>query len=169
MKNTAIKLAYRMKIDRNASSKWEQYVWESTYQEFLMQVQLFNTPESPILSFRELLLHNPKAEQLHYLVGIAAHAYVLQWKGIVYASPDQLGRFTLPFEQYRMELLNSHIQDRNQHHIALTFTSPWLTLLDVIDGHYLVSAAEPANIAEGVETLMFKMQPNLAIAAYRSR
>lgn len=166
MKQAEIKLGFRIILTKDSQSRWEKFVWDSTYQEFLMQSQLFNDKENPSESFKQLLSKNTKAEQLHFLVSMAAHPYLLQWKGLTYPMPDVLGNRFLPFENYRLDIIDSSIQDKSLHEIGITFYSPLLTLLDIVDGHYLLS--QQGNIADGVETMMFKMQPRLSIVFYKS-
>lgn len=165
MAKAQIRLAFRTIINKDSQSRWEKYVWDSTYQEFLMQSQLYNDAENPWTTFKQLLTKNEKAEQLHFLVSMAAHPYLLQWKGLTYPMPDMLGNNYLPFQNYRLDIIDSNVKDKNAHEIGITFYSPLLTLVDIIEGHYLVSASE--NIYEGVETTMFKMQPRLSIVYYK--
>jgi hypothetical protein len=166
MAKAQIKLAFRIVITKDSQSRWEKFVWDSTYQEFLMQSQLYNDAENSVLTFKQLLSKNEKAEKLHFLVSMAAHPYLLQWKGLVYPMPDTLGNNYLPFNNYRLDIIDSNIKDKNAHEIGITFYSPLLTLIDIWDGHYLVSTNE--NITEGVETMMFKMQPRLSVVYYKS-
>lgn len=165
MKKAQIRLAFRIVINKDSQSRWEKYVWDSTYQEFLMQSQLYNDAENLWTTFKQLLSKNEKAEQLHFLVSMAAHPYLLQWKGLTYPMSDVLGNNYLPFQNYRLDIIDSSVKDKNIHEIGITFYSPLLTLVDIIEGHYLVSTNE--NIYEGVETMMFKMQTRLSIVYYK--
>jgi hypothetical protein len=165
MSKAQIKLAFRVILSKDSPSRWEKFVWESTYQEFLMQSQLYNSVESPATTFKELVSKNEKAEKLHFLVSMAAHPYLLQWKGLTYPMPDNLGNSFMPFENYRLDIIDSNVKDRNTHEVGITFYSPLLTLIDIWEGHYLVSLHE--NIHEGVETMMFKMQPRLSVVYYK--
>ena len=151
-------------INKDSQTHWEKFIWENTYQEFLMQAQIYNDKESPSLTFKELFAKNEKAEKLHFLVSMAAHPYILQWKGKIYHLADNLGNNFLPFENYRLDIIDSHIKDKSKHEIGITFYSPLLTLIDIWEGHYLISLNE--NISEGVETMMFKIQPRLSVVYY---
>ncbi|NBA87277.1 hypothetical protein GVN16_16000 [Emticicia sp. CRIBPO] len=163
-----IKLSFRIVISKNSVTKWEKLIWESTYKEFLMQSQLFSDRENPAQSFKQLLSQNEKASQLHFLVSTAAHPYVMQWKGLIYFLADNLGNNFLPFEQYRFDIIDSNIYDKQSHEIGITFTSPLLTLVDIWEGHYLVSLDENADpVNTGAETLMFKMQPRLSVSFFK--
>ncbi|MFT3794984.1 hypothetical protein [Flavobacterium sp.] len=164
MQNAKIRLAYRIVIDANSSLLWDQYVFEDTYHEYLMQHQLYNSKELPKPTFRELLHENEKADKLHYLVGIAAHGYIQQLQGKLHRVPDKLGRNFFPFENYQLDIVNTDIKDRSKHKIGLTFFSPVLALIDTVDDCYLVSQSLETGV--GIETTMFAFQPNLAVCYY---
>lgn len=163
-----IKLAFRAVISKNAVSRWEKLIWKDTYRELLMQSQLYNDRENPAGTFRQLVSVNEKAEKLHFLVSAAAHPYLLQWKGRVYFLPDNLGDSFLPFEHYKFDIIDSSLQDPQAHEIGITFYSPLITLIDIWEGHYLVSLSQEADIlSEGADTLMFKMQPRLSVSFFK--
>lgn len=164
MQNAKIRLAYRIVIDSNSALLWDKYVFEDTFREYLMQHQLYNSKENEKSTFRELLAENDKAEKLHYLVGIAAHSYIEQLNGKLHRIPDVLGKNFFPFENYRLDIVNTDIRDNSKHKIGLTFYSPVLTLIDTIANCYLVSQSLETGV--GLETLMFAFQPNLAICYF---
>lgn len=161
MQNTKIRLAYRIVIDHNSTLLWDKYVFEDTYREYLMQHQLYNPKENQKRTFRELLTENPKAEQLHYLVGIAANNYVQQLSGKLHRVTDVLGKYFLPFDNYQLDIVNTDILDSTKHKIGITFYSPLLRLVDIVNNCYLVSTQ--TEDVPGIETQMFPVQANLAI------
>jgi len=164
MHKAKIRLAYRIVIDSSSSFMWDKYVWEDTFKEYLMQSQQFNSKENPKTTFRELLTENEKASQLHYLIGIAANSYVEQLKGNFHRVTDVLGNNYFPFTNYQLDIINTDITDPSKHKIGITFYSPLLTLIDIIESNYLVSKnSTPLN---GLETLMFPVQPHLSICYY---
>lgn len=165
MEYPKIRLAYRMVIDSTATGAWERYVFEDTYKEYLMQQQLYNRKENPAATFRELLAENPNAEKLHYLTGLAANGYIQQLKGHFYKVSDVLGNNFFPFEGYRLDVVNTDITDITKHKIGITFFSPLLTYLGTVNNCYLVSAN--TTVTEGYDTLMFPVQPQLAICYYQ--
>lgn len=169
MRKGNIRFAYRIVINQHSRTAWEKYIWESTYQEFLMQAQLFNDKTQPALTFKELLSKNEKAEQLHFLVSMAAHPYILQWKGKIYHLADNLGNNFMPFNHYQLDIIDSNIKDIKAHEIGLTFYTPLISLIDIWDGHYLISLDENLqNLSDGLETLMFKMQNRLSVAYFKA-
>lgn len=156
-----IRLAFRLVIDTNTTVNWQKYVFEDTYREYKMQQQLFNTKENPKPTFRELLYENEKAEKLHFLIGMAAEPYINQLKGNIYNLQDALGNSHLPFVNYKLDIVNTDIHDISLHKIGITFYTPLLVLVDILDGQYLLSKDTDAD--SQWEILSFPMHPNLAI------
>lgn len=165
MYKAKIRLAYRLIIDQTSTYLWDQYVWEDTFKEFVMQSQQFNSKEEPKNTFRALLSHNEKSSELHYLTGMAAQNYINQLNGNLYRVPDILGNNYLPFINYQLDIINSDITDSSKHKIGITFFSPLLALLDIIEGNYLIS--KTCEDASGYETFMYPLQPNLSICYYQ--
>ncbi|WP_333599238.1 hypothetical protein [Flavobacterium sp.] len=161
---TKIRLAYRIVIDTASTFAWDKYVFEDTYKEYLMQQQLFASKENPKTTFRELLNENEKANQLHFLVSMAANGYVEQLKGNFHRVTDVLGNHFFPFTNFQLDIINTDITDSSKHKIGITFYSPMLVLVDIINNHYLVSTETEKET--GFQTLEFAMQPNLAICYY---
>ena len=156
-----IQLAYRLIIDNNSTFVWDKYVFEDSFQEYLLQHQQFNNKENPKNTFRELLAENEKAQQLHYLVGIAANSYVEQLKGNLYRITDALGNNYFPFINYRVDIINTDCTDISKHKIGITFYSPLLTYLGIVDNHYLLS--KNTDDSTEFETFMLATQPHLSI------
>lgn len=164
MKTIIIRLAYRISIDNFSVLTWDKYVFEDTYKEYLMQHQLFNTKENPKNTFRELLSVNEKAEQLHYLVGIAANSYVEQLKGKLYRVSDVLGNYHLPFTNYKLDIVNTDINDPSKHKIGITFYSSKMVLIDTINNTFLLS--NEIDEKDNFNTFQIPFQPGLAICYY---
>lgn len=167
MNKVIIRLAYRIIIDNSSTFLWDKYVWEDTYKEYLMQNQQFNSKEKPKNTFRELLSENEKAVQLHYLVGIAANGYIEQLKGNFHRVTDALGNNHFPFVNYKLDIINTDITDISKHKVGITFYSPLLTYLGVVENHYLVS--KTTDDVDGLETIMFPVQPRLSICYYEKK
>lgn len=161
-----IRFAYRYIIEESSVVSWDRYVFEDTYKEYLIQHQKFNNPERPATTFRELLSMNEKAEKLHYLIGLAVNHYVEQLKGSLYRVPDVLGNNYLPIEGYKTDIVNTDIHSISKHKIGITFFSPEMMLLDILNQCYLVSK-NTEDIGK-YETLMFREQPNLSICYFES-
>lgn len=156
-----IRLAYRLVIDNSSNFIWDKYVFEDSFQEYLLQHQQFNSKEKPKNTFRELLSENEKSAQLHYLVGISANNYVEQLKGNLYRITDILGNNYFPFTNYRFDIINTDITDITKHKIGITFYSPLLTYLGMVDNHFLLS--KNTDESNEFETFMIAAQSNLSV------
>ena len=151
MQKALIRLCYRKIIDATAVKPWEKFVFDDTYTEFLMQVQLYNQ-EKKYTSFSELLQHVPAAEKLHFLVSTAAIGYIRQLAGKLF----------LPFENFRFEIINSDIKDKTKHQVAINFYTDHLVWHDTIGNQLLVSV--PGNMEnDEILTEVFSLQPFLTV------
>ncbi|MCC3160636.1 hypothetical protein LJ737_25585 [Hymenobacter sp. 15J16-1T3B] len=160
-----ITLCYRKIIDAAATTAWDRLVWEDTYQEFRLQAQTLD-PARQHRTFGQLLQHVAGAERLHFLVSAAVRGYLQQLGGLVPDIVDNLGRRFLPFSQFQFELINSDLQDRSRHQVAVNFYSDALTWHDTISTNLLVSVAgaAPAAPGAGQPTHLVALQPFLAIS-----
>ncbi|VXB73775.1 conserved hypothetical protein [Flavobacterium sp. 9AF] len=156
-----IRLAYRIIIDHSSNYLWDKYVFEDTYKEYILQNQLFNNKNKPLLTYRELLSENEKASQLNFLIGIAAQGYVDQLKNNFHRVTDILGNNYFPFTNFQLDIINTDITDISKHKIGITFYSPLLILLDTINNSYLISVETEKD--NNFQTLMFPFQSNLSI------
>ncbi|MBB6372199.1 hypothetical protein [Chryseobacterium shigense] len=159
-----IKLAFRIVIDRNSSIPWDQYVFEDTYFEYKIQHQVFDDQENPVKNYWELLAKNPHAEKIPFLLSSAAANYVSQLHGVIRSLPDVLGNTFFPFENFKLDLVSSHTEDPSKHKIGLTFYTPELFLIDIIDGRYLLSRGTTEG--NSFETFMLAFHPQVAITYY---
>ncbi len=162
MTQKIIRLCYRKLIDASSQKPWDKYVFESTYAEFLMQAQFYN-PEKKYHTFSELLIHVPAAEKLHFLVSAAVTGYLSQLNGIIPDILNNLGKHFLHFKNYRFEIINSDINNKASHQVAVNFYSEPLIWHDTIGNYLLVSAAGEEKKEEGVLTDLVQLQPFLSI------
>ncbi|NML70730.1 hypothetical protein HHL23_13135 [Chryseobacterium sp. RP-3-3] len=159
-----IKLAFRIVIDQNSTMPWDQYVFEDTYFEYKIQHQVFDDKENPVKNYWELLAVNSHADRIPFLLSSSAANYVSQLNGIIKSLPDVLGNTFFAFENFKLDLISSHIEDPSKHKIGLTFYTPDLFLIDIIDSRYLLS--RKISEGNGFETFMFAFHPQVAIAYY---
>ncbi|PQA92605.1 hypothetical protein B0A69_14140 [Chryseobacterium shigense] len=159
-----IKFAFRIVIDQNSAMPWDQYVFEDTYFEYKIQHQVFDDKENPVKNYWELLAGNAHAERIPFLLSSSAANYVSQLNGVIKSLPDVLGNTFFAFENFKLDLISSHLEDPSKHRIGLTFYTPDLFLIDIIDGRYLLSRGASDGI--GFETFMFAFHPQVAIAYY---
>lgn len=163
-----IKLSYYKIIDFESVQTWDKNVFESTYLEFFMQAQQFDL-SGKHLTFQEILNNNPRAEQMHYLVSTAAMGFLKELKYI----PDvvnAVGKLCLPFQNFKFEIVQSHIQQKAAHQVAITFYSDPLTWIDTIGNQILIAYGDQsATIKTGkdIETDLIPMQNRLSIASFQ--
>jgi hypothetical protein len=166
MQKGIIRLCYRKVIDAQSLKPWEKLVFEDTYTEFLMQSQLYNH-EKKYAAFSDIITHVPAAERLHFLVSAAVIGYLQQLQGKVPDLTNNLGRLFLPFNNYRFEIINSHIKDRLKHQVAISFFTDHLIWHDTIGNQLLLSI--PGN-TENDETLteLFTLPPFVSIYSLKT-
>lgn len=160
-----IKLAFRIVITQESELLWDRYVFEDSYLEYKIQHQAFDTKDNPVKNYWELLAKNPNAAQIPYLLCTSISNYVTQLGGVIKSLPDVLGNTFFPIETFNLDLIGSHIQDPAKHRIGLTFYTPTLLLIDLIDGKYLLSK-DVASENQCRETFMFAFHPQVAISHY---
>lgn len=151
-----ITLCYRKIIDARSTKPWDQLVFEDTYREFRMQAQYFNQQQQ-YRSFGELLHHVPGAEKLHFLVSAAVRSYLQQLNGVVPDIANNLGQLFLKFSNFHFELINSDLQNKSKHQVAVYFYAEPLQWHDTI-GDYLLVGEPDTDI-----TTLFQLQPYLSI------
>ncbi|MGH1520123.1 hypothetical protein [Chryseobacterium sp. JK1] len=160
-----IKLAFRIIIDQSSEMIWDRYIFDDTYFEYKIQHQVFDHKENPVKNYWELLQRNPNAKQIPFLLSGAASNYVSQLGGIIRSLPDVLGNTFFPIDNFRLDLISSNIEDPSKHKVGLTFFTPELLLIDIIDNKYLLS--HDVDKENGFETYMLPFHPQIAIAYYQ--
>ncbi|SKA45629.1 hypothetical protein SAMN04488128_10756 [Chitinophaga eiseniae] len=166
MQPAQIILSYRQLIDATSTGDLEKKIFEDSYVEFLMQSQAYNT-DKQFRTFTELKAHNPKSNSLHYKVGFAVGLHLQEMGNRIPGVKDCLGNKELPFELYHLELIESDIEDRQQHRVALNYITPPFTLLEIIGDRLLLVSPEQTGQPDTFDTFMVAMQPQLAITSYK--
>lgn len=161
-----IKLAFRIVIDQNSTLAWDKYIFEDTYFEYKIQHQVFDDKENPVKNYWELLTKNPHAERIPFLLSASVTNYISQLNGEIKSLPDVLGNTFFPIESFKLDLISSNVEDSSKHKIGITFYTPELLLIDIIDDKYLLS--KNLNTENGFETFMFAFHPQVAISYYDS-
>ena len=164
-----VKFSYRKLIDVNTTSTWEKFVFEDTYKEFFMQAQQFD-PQGKHEKFSELLKHFPSAESMNYLVSTAAIGYLKQLNDLIPDIANVNGKIFLPFKNFKFELIQSHIKDKNQHKVAITFFSEIITLIDTIDKHMILAIGDQTDLLNGgmeIQTETLIMPESLNICSFQ--
>ncbi len=164
-----IRLAYYKLIDASSQKPWDKLVFEETYLEFFMHAQLYNS-DHKYQTFQELLDNVPKADQLHYLTSRVAMGYLKQLNNIIPDIVNAFGSVCLPFNQFKFEVLASHVQRKEAHRVAIYFYSDPLTWIDTVDGQLLIAYGDQRTAlqtGQEVTTDLVALQPFLSMWTYQ--
>ena len=162
MKKRIISLCYRKIIDSSSQKAWDQLVFESSYKEFLLQSQFYNQ-EKKYYSFAELLINVPASEKLHFLVNAAVVPYIQQLNGRLPDILNTSGKHFLSFQNFRFEIINSAINNKAVHQVAIDFISEPMEWHDTIGDILVLSFTNAEQREEGIFTETLKLQPFLSI------
>lgn len=164
-----IRLCYRKIIDASSQKRWDTYVFNDTYQEFFMQAQYYNQ-HGKYSTFQELLDNVPHADRLHHLTSSAAIGYIRQLNQLIPDIANQAGKLCLPFSQFTFEIIQSHVQHKQEHRVAISFYSEPLTWIDTVANTLLIAYGEQlGSLHEGktIDTDMIMLQPYLSISSFQ--
>jgi hypothetical protein len=164
METTLVKLAYKQVIDASADTSFERSIFHASYDEFLLKSQTYNMQQK-YKTFSELKANDGRANSLHYECSFAIIGFVAQLKKQIPNLKDNLGN-SIAFDIPQFELIESDINDRMAHKVAINYITDTLTLCGTM-GEYLLLAKGHVHANEPFETFMVKMQPNLAIVSYQ--
>ena len=167
MVKTTIRFCFRKIIDASSQKSWDNYVFESTYKELLMQQQVYNQ-QKKFKTFAELLLNEPAAEKLHFLVSAAAVGYLKQLNEVIPGISDNLGRHFLKFSNFRFEIINSDFNNKQQHQVAINFISEPMVWHATVDNYLIVSSVNAAINEDGILTNVIQLQPFLSIYSLKN-
>lgn len=136
--------------------------------EFKMQAQNFSAGTN-YTSYAELIRNFPNAQRLPAMVTPSVTGYVQQLENIMPDILNTLGRRFLKFNAFQFEIINSDINDREKHTVAVNFFSEPLIWHDTIDNYLLVSIYDDKADTEGeVLTNLFQLQPYLNIHSVKN-
>ena len=161
-----IRLCYRKIIDINSLAAWDKVVFDNTHLEFYMQAQRMD-PEGKFQTFQQLIENVPNADKLHYLTSTAAINYIRQLKDEIPDITNAYGKLCLPFKDFKFEIIQSHIENRMEHKIAIWFYSEPLTWIDTVGDKLLVAYGDQCEALRSgvlVEAEMISLVPYLSIS-----
>ncbi|WP_413667028.1 hypothetical protein ACEN9X_21170 [Mucilaginibacter sp. Mucisp86] len=168
MQKRVIILCYRKIIDIRSVKQWDKLVFESTYLEFKMQAQNFSRGTDHT-SYAELLRNVPNARRLTGMVTPSVTGYIQQLDNIMPDILNNIGRRFLTFSKFQLEIINSDINDKDKHQVAINFYSEPLMWHDTIDNYLLISAQSVENQStvenNGVVTNLMQLQPYINISS----
>lgn len=162
METKLITLCYRKIIDARSQKDWEKLVFEDTWREFKMQSQLYNQ-EKKYSTFSQLMMHVPGAEKLHFLVSAAAVNYIKQLNNKIPDVVNNTGKIFLKFTRFNFEIINSDIQNKSVHSVALNFFSDELKWHETIGEYLLLSPVDEAE----EQMQLYRIQPFVNIHSFK--
>jgi len=168
MPKALIKLAWKQVIDSSSVGSWEQRIFHDSYNEFLLKSQAYD-PEKKFSRFSEILANDGRANSLHYKLSFAVLHHIDKLNKKIPGLMDEAGRANILFEIPEFKLLESNINDRSAHKIAIIYTTGFFSLLENFGEYLLLTAAgmRQQENNEPVESFVIKMQPGLSIINYQ--
>ena len=167
MQQKIIRISYTKRISSNNTAVWDQLVFNSTWQELLMQSQFYDQ-EKQYKTFRQLLQQVTAAERLHFLVSTSVVGYLKQLNGIV---PDVLNKRGMPFllfNDFKFEIIDSDFNDRSKHEVQITFFSDPVVWHNTIGESLLLSNPQEPSAKDGVLTHLLQLQSSVDIYSLKT-
>ena len=169
MNPALIKIAYRQVITNSSEGIFEKYVFNNSYNEFLLKSQAYN-PQGKFKTFTEIKCNDGRANSLHYKTGFSIDGFVSNLENVIPGIMDTHEK-PIIFETYKFELIESHLTEKKFHKIALFYYTEIMTLLDNLEAYLLLSPSDKSKehtAGKPIEdTFMLKIQPGLSISSYR--
>lgn len=159
-----ITISYRKVIDSTAEKAWDKMVFDDSYLEFKMQAQNY-TQGTQITSYAELTRTNTNANKMAGMITPAITGYIQQLGDVLPDILNNSGRRFLRFNRFQLEIINSDINDKAKHQIAVNFFTGPLIWHDTVGNFLLVSDHHAETISEGdeIRTNLFELQPFLNV------
>lgn len=167
MQPSLIKLTYRHIIDISSADNFSKAALQLSHEEFKMKSQAYNT-EGKLITFSEMKKHDGRANSLHYKCSFAIAGLIESLNKKIPFLTDALGR-PVEFDVFSFELIESDINDLQQHKAAVHFITEPLKVVSLL-GEYLALAKESTvtdNTLGFTDAFTIKMQEGLAVSAYR--
>lgn len=102
----------------------------------------------------------PKANiNVQYKTAFAIGLYIQGLQNKIPGAATALGQ-SISLEHQQFEILASDVRNPNIHTVTITYTTPFLTLLDSF-GHYLL-------LRDDTETFIVELQPGVSIVHYEA-
>ncbi len=134
-----------------------------------MQAQSLN-PSGSYQYFWELLANVPNTDKLHYLTSRAAIGYLQQLNDRIPDITNAQQQASLPFTQFKFEILAAQLEQKETFRIAIFFYSDVLTWIDTLGDRLLIAYGDQqAGIRQGqaITTDLIQLQPELSIWSYQ--
>ncbi|PLK43726.1 hypothetical protein [Emticicia sp. TH156] len=165
-----VKFCYKKVIDKGSQGSWDKLVFDDTWLEFSMQSQFFNK-DGKYETYKDIVKNIPGAEKLNYLVSTAAINYIRQLNNLVPDVFNSLHELCLPFENFRFEILQSHVSHKQDHQVVIYFYSEPVLWIDTIYNQLLIATGQPLENAlekDDIKTDLISLMPDLSISSFKS-
>jgi len=166
MGTICIQICYRQVIDHTSERFFEKAVLQTSYQEFLLKVQTYNT-DGRYDTFTQLVAQDGRANSLHYKTGFPVIPLIEQLRNVIPGWWDNAGNPVF-FETYDFKLIESSITRQDQHAVAITYTTPRLYLLNSFGSYLLLKKVTPVDAYDGNEPFMIPLQQGVSINYYET-
>jgi hypothetical protein len=163
-----IRFGFQHIITNDTKSLWDKYVFDDTWMEYKMQAANYNTVSQKTV-FTDIIKQDPAAEKLHYAVSTAAIGYIRQLNNIIPGLLNAHGKAIVPFKNFSFHIIQSDMNDKALHEVAIVFIAEPVTLIDVFNEHYLIAIGDKQQqLKEGkeVETEMIPQTGRLSIYSF---
>jgi hypothetical protein len=168
MSKRIITLCYRKIIRPNSAQAWDKMVHEDSYMEFKIQAQNLSAGTA-YTSYAELVRQIPSAQKLAAMVMPSVSGYLQQLGNVMPDILNILGRRFLKINSFQFEIINSDINDRDKHVVAVNFFSEPLVWHDTVDSYLLVSPLNNEAEADAeVLTDLLQLQAYLNIHSVKT-
>lgn len=166
MNNNVIRLCYRKIIDSTSSKPWDKLVFDDSYTEYRIQVQNFNLPDVH-LSYTDLLQQHPDLIRINHMLSGAIIGYLDLLNNVMPDVLNTLGRRFLRYNEFKVELINSHLDNKERHRISITFYSEPVCLLNIIGNNLLL--ADKAQQGDEILTDLLPLTPYISIYSVQNK
>ncbi|MDJ1506049.1 hypothetical protein [Xanthocytophaga agilis] len=110
-----------------------------------------------------------KAENMHYLVSTAWMGDIQQLNGRFPEVLNTMGKYCVPFHNFKFEIIQSHRTDQVQHKVALHFYSDALVWIDSLEGQMILAQEtelEKLKSRQPIDTDTIITLANLGLASF---
>lgn len=135
-------------------------VFEDSYLEYRIQVQNYELHKQ-YTAYGDLIYHNPRAKELNARVRPSISGYIQQLGNVMPDILNNLGRRFLRFNRFQFEIINSHLDLKENHQIGISFFSESYFLNEIVGNYLLITQSENDN--EEKLTELVQIQPYLSI------
>jgi hypothetical protein len=166
MKHAIIKLAYRQIIDAQSANSFEKYIFNASYNEFLLKSQAYNA-EKKFSSFHEMVNNDGRANSLHYKLSFSVIGYVEALNKKIPKLTDNAGKNIL-FNEWQFELIDSDITNKAAHKVAINYYTNKITVIETLGEYMLLVADNRSESFDDIsDSFILKMQDNLSITKFQ--